>query len=216
MVKVQIAGIKTAKEAIQCARLGVDAIGLLVGQKHFSDDFISINTAQEIIRALPPFVDAVVITHLEDVSEIIALLDQVQPDAIQLHSYIKDEAVKTIKKRFPLIKIIRLIHVGNGGQILNNLDELKIADAYITDSLNTLTNQFGGTGLEHDYTVDAKLRKELKKPLILAGGLTVKNVKALTKLVKPYAVDSNTGTKGTNGFRDLKLVKKFTKEAKKA
>ena len=46
---VQIAGIKNTQEALECVNYGVDAIGLLVGRMHESNDFITEDEAKEII-----------------------------------------------------------------------------------------------------------------------------------------------------------------------
>ena len=39
---IQMAGIRNINDAIICTKNGVDIIGLLVGQVHNSDDFISV------------------------------------------------------------------------------------------------------------------------------------------------------------------------------
>ena len=64
-MRVQIAGIKTIEDALMCVKYDCDAIGLLVGQSHNSDDFISVEKAKKIVEALPPFVSSVIITHLK-------------------------------------------------------------------------------------------------------------------------------------------------------
>ena len=45
---VQMAGIRNVEDALMCARQGVDIIGLLVGQKHTSFEFISKELARNI------------------------------------------------------------------------------------------------------------------------------------------------------------------------
>lgn len=51
-VKIQIAGIRTVEDALECVKNGVDAIALLVGQSHTSNDFIS----KELARYIGTFV----------------------------------------------------------------------------------------------------------------------------------------------------------------
>lgn len=102
-MRVQIAGIKTIEDALMCVKYDCDAIGLLVGRSHNSDDFISINKAKEIIESLPPFVSSVIITHLEDGEEIINILKETNANTVQLHSYIKESEVKKIKDALPYI-----------------------------------------------------------------------------------------------------------------
>ena len=67
------------------AELGADAIGLLVGQKHNSPDFISTAVAKDIARALPTSVE-VLVTHVEDLDELERLLQESEITTVQLHS----------------------------------------------------------------------------------------------------------------------------------
>ena len=61
-----------------------------------------------------------------------------------------------------------------------------------------------------------KLVESLDKPVIMAGGLTVENVAQAIKVVRPFGVDVNTGTKGEDGFRDKEKVRLFTLNSKNA
>ena len=96
-MRVQIAGIKTVEDALMCVKYDCDAIGLLVGRSHNSDDFISVSKAKEIVDCLPPFVSSVIITHLEDGEEIIRILKETNANTVQLHSYIKESEVYKMK-----------------------------------------------------------------------------------------------------------------------
>jgi phosphoribosylanthranilate isomerase len=91
---VKICGIRWQEDALLAAELGADAIGLLVGQKHNSPDFISAAVASDIARALPPSVEAVLVTHVEDVDELERLLQESEITTVQLHS----EIVSTLWK----------------------------------------------------------------------------------------------------------------------
>ena len=71
---VKICGIRRHEDALIAAELGADAIGLLVGQRHKSPDFISAAVARDISRALPPSVEAVLVTHIEEIDELERLL----------------------------------------------------------------------------------------------------------------------------------------------
>lgn len=191
-MKIQIV-CRDAEEAKFCCDNGVDSIGLPVGQKHFSKDFISKTKAKAIIKLLPPFCTATMITHLESAQEIVDIAKFCGFSCIQLHSYISESEVKKIKAALPYVKILRLVHIDENGKILNKLSKNFIGDAIFTDSINLQTNQFGGTGKTHNFDCDAEIVKTANKPVMIAGGLNAQNVAQIIAKVKPWGVDSNSG-----------------------
>lgn len=213
---VQIAGIKNKKEALECVNCGVDAIGLLVGRMHESNDFIDEDRAKEIIDSLPAFVFSVMITHLEDGDEICRIAKKINCNTIQLHSPIKESEVEKIRKELPYIKLLRLIHISSTNEITTDISSIKYVDAYFLDSFNPITNQVGGTGLTHNWDIDKKLCETLNKPVIIAGGLNPDNVAEAIRYSRPFGVDVNSGTKAKNGYRDMEKVKAFTENSKRA
>ena len=156
-MNVQMAGIRNKEDALMCVKCGVNIIGLLVGQAHTSDDFISKEMAKEIKNALPKEIKTTLITHLDNAKEIIELVKFIDVDYIQLHSHLKESEVKKIRKAFPNKKLLRLIHIDENGKILNDVSKIKYVDFYFTDSINLKTNQVGGTGLIHNMETDKKL-----------------------------------------------------------
>ena len=212
-VKIQMAGIRSIDDALMCAEYGVDIIGLLVGQVHYSDDFISKDLAKMIKQSLPHDIKTTLITHLDNATEIIDLAKYIDVDYIQLHSNIEESKVQNIKNNLPDKKLIRLIHIANDGNILTNINDIKIADFYITDSINMHTNQVGGTGLMHNLDTDRELVRSLDKPVFIAGGLTPDNVANVIKKCNPFGVDVNSGCRAIDGTRDREKVAQFVKNA---
>ncbi len=214
-MNIQMAGIRTKEDALMCVSFGVNIIGLLVGQKHTSDDFISKEKAKEIKDALPKSILTTLITHLEIADEIIEIVSFLDVDYIQLHSDIAESEVEKIKKAFPNKKLLRLIHISKSGKILTDIEKIKYVDFYFTDSINKKTNQVGGTGLVHNLDADKKLVETLDKPVFIAGGLNVDNVCAAVNYCKPYGIDVNSGCRAKNGGRDKQKVKYFVINANK-
>ncbi len=213
-LNLQIAGITNANDAIMCADAGFNIIGFLVGQKHESNEFITKELAKEIKNALPKNIKTTLITHLENADEIIEIAKFIDVDFIQLHSYIKESEVEKIKIALPDKKLIRLIHIAQNGEILNDISKMKYVDIYFTDSINKATNQVGGTGLTHSLETDKRLVETLNKPVMIAGGLTPENVAAAIKFCHPWGVDVNSGCRGANGGRDKTKVKSFVENTK--
>jgi phosphoribosylanthranilate isomerase len=108
---VKICGVRRQEDALLAAELGADAIGLLVGQKHNSLDFISGTVARDIARALPPSVEAVLVTHIKAIDELERLLQQSEITTIQLHSEIAPSSVEGLRGRIPHLKIFKSVSV---------------------------------------------------------------------------------------------------------
>ena len=210
---VKICANKNINDAKMCIDAGADFLGILVGQKHDSTDFIDKYTAKEMVNFSKRKIKTVLVTHLINSDKIIELSQFIGNDVIQLHSNIDESEVEKIVKALPNIKLIRLIHISQKGQICTNYKTMKYADYYLLDSFNLETNQVGGTGLIHDWNIDRELIEKLNKPTFIAGGLTPKNVASAIKAAKPGGVDVNSGCK-LNGIKNERLVKEFVFNAK--
>ena len=214
-MKVKICANKSIEDAKNCIESGVDIIGVLVGQEHASVDFIDKETAKEICDFVDKRCDISLVTHLKNSEEIIKLTKFIGNNVIQLHSDIDEYEVENIKKSLPNVKLVRLVHISNDGEIVTNIDSIKYADYYLLDSFNLKTNQVGGTGLVHDWNVSKEIVKKLNKPVFLAGGLNPNNVHDAISIVKPYGVDVNSGCKNELGYKDKEKIKNFVNNAKK-
>lgn len=214
-MELKICGIKNFKDAKMCLDAGANTLGFLVGQTHSSNDFISVETAKSIIKKLKSRkFYAQLVTHLTDGDEIIRIVREGGFNSIQFHSDITDLQVQKVRKAFPQIRIVRLIHISETGEIASNLNQLKIADVYLLDSFNITSNQIGGTGKTHNWHTSAELVKKLEKPVVLAGGLNPNNIAEAIRIVKPFGVDVNSGVKNKIGFKDKQKVIAFIKNAK--
>jgi len=213
---VKICGIRRHEDALIAAELGADAIGLLVGQRHNSPDFISAAVAREISRTLPPSVEAVLVTHITEVDEIERLLRQSGITAVQLHSEITADSVANLRARFPDLKVFKSVHVISAESVRYPEGFSKVVDGFVLDTINVATDQVGGTGNIHDWSISQKIVERFPDiPIILAGGLNSKNVRSAIESVHPFGVDVNSGTKGSDGFKDARKMREFIREAKR-
>jgi phosphoribosylanthranilate isomerase len=216
MVRVKICGIKNVSDALMVLDAGADAIGLLVGQRHRSDDFLEPAQAREIVRQLPPLCSSTLVTHFSTGEEVADLLDLVPVSTVQLHSDISVPDCVWLRSRFPSLKLIKLVHVRNAGSLDAVAPYHGLVDAFLLDSINPATDQVGGTGLTHDWRISARIAASSTLPVVLAGGLRPENVAAAIAQVRPFAVDVNSGVKNAWGTKDAGKVARFIREAKNA
>ena len=71
----------------------------------------------------------------------------------------------------------------------------------------------GGTGQTFDWNL---IPQSLSRPIVLAGGLNVDNVKEAIKKVKPYAVDVSGGVEESKGIKNSLKIQAFIKETQDA
>lgn len=97
-----------------------------------------------------------------------------------------------------------------------SIDEaLEIAenvDALLLDSgnPNLAVKELGGTGRTHNWQLSKQIVKQCKKPVFLAGGLKVDNVKHAIDVVQPYGLDLCSGVR-TNQKLDPHKLEAFFK-----
>ena len=118
MVKVKVCANKSIEDAKMSLDANADIIGILVGQEHESVDFVDKNRAKEIAEFVNGRCDVSLVTHLTNADEIIELTNFIGNNMIQLHSDIKESEVEKIATILPHIKLVRLIHISQNGEIV--------------------------------------------------------------------------------------------------
>ncbi|MBL8507089.1 MAG: phosphoribosylanthranilate isomerase, partial [Chitinimonas sp.] len=174
-----------------------DAIGLVFHEA--SPRHVSINTAHEIVAALPPFVSTVGLFVDADPSLVEGVLRTLPLDLLQFHGDEPPEYCRAFGR--PYIKAVR---------VKPGLDLLELADRYadarglLCDAYSPLAH--GGTGERFDWNL---LPASLPLPLILSGGLDATNVAEAIGTVRPWAVDVSSGVESQRGIKDLDRVAQF-------
>ncbi|GLR13336.1 N-(5'-phosphoribosyl)anthranilate isomerase [Chitinimonas prasina] len=195
--RIKICGLRDVATARATAALGADAIGLVFHEA--SPRHVSINTAHEIVAALPPFVSTVGLFVDADPSLVEGVLRTLPLDLLQFHGDEPPEYCRAFGR--PYIKAVR---------VKPGLDLLELADRYadarglLCDAYSPLAH--GGTGERFDWNL---LPASLPLPLILSGGLDATNVADAIRAVRPWAVDVSSGVESQRGIKDLDRVAQF-------
>lgn len=185
-------------------------MGFIVGTTHKSEDSISPSQAGEMIRALPPFISGVVVTHLTETADLIRLIEETACSVLQIQDMVPVETIVLLREWFPYLTLIKAVHVMDETAVDTAKVFARYADAILLDSRTA--DRLGGTGITHDWSISARIVEAVDKPVILAGGLNPENLVAAMSSVKPYAVDVHSGVK-KNGVRDLERTADFVRTA---
>ncbi|PYJ48148.1 MAG: phosphoribosylanthranilate isomerase [Verrucomicrobia bacterium] len=209
MVRIKICGITSVAEASLAERYGADAIGLLVGRRHRACDFVKRDVARKICQSVVPFITPVLVTHLEDPNQILRLVDAVPCPVLQLHSDLLPSVLATLRERLRPKKVIGKVSI-QGRDALDRAREIESSvDAIVLDSVDPMTDRVGGTGKTHDWSLSAKIVANCKVPVVLAGGLTPQNVMEAIHIVRPFAVDVNSGVEKPDGRKSKERIFRF-------
>jgi phosphoribosylanthranilate isomerase len=212
---IQIAGVIDAAEAQMLRQCGTRYLGFPLRLPVHREDLTE-EEAAAIIKSLAPPVFGVLITYLDQASEIAGFCHALGARIVQLHGDIERAELKRLKTLDPKLTVIKSLVVGmRDDQALDATlsDSSPFVDAFITDTFDPKTGASGATGKTHDWRVSRRLVELADRPVILAGGLTPENVKRAILEVRPAGVDSHTGVEDTSGRKSREKVRKFLSEA---
>ncbi len=214
-VITQIYGIKSLEDALLCARLGADHIGVAYGEvKHLGGQQKSCAQAKHIFDNLPDNMVKVGLTITSDVDEIIHDISLCTPDVYHLSGDIREispQGVQRIRDAYPGLKIMQALPVYSGVSyeeqwpaILELIRTYEpTTDLFLIDTKEpTSTIGIGATGNTHDWNIDKAIVEATKVKCIIAGGLDEHNVAEAIRIVQPYGVDSCTRTNYPSAFQD--------------
>jgi len=215
MFRVKICGITSVDDARMVARAGADAVGLNLYPK--SRRYVTLEQAQRIGDVLPGGLVKVGLFVNTAAEEVCRAFDRLNLDLIQLHGDEPPEFLAELGDR-PLIRAFRL---GPSGlqpvsDYLGRCRELGCSPGLVlVDSY--VKGAYGGTGSVADWDALRNVPPgESFPPMVLAGGLTPKNVAEAIQTVRPAAVDTASGVESTPGKKDPTAVEAFVKAAREA
>ena len=202
-VRVKVCGITNKIDAQNAIAFGADAIGFIFHPA--SPRYVSPERVASILDGLPPFVSRVglfVNMKVEHVRTVIAVSGV---STLQFHGEEDESTCDSFG--LPWFKTIKMIE---GTKVLEEISQYKKSSAILFDTGDP--DLAGGTGKTFDW---AMIPKSIKKPFIVAGGLTPKNVRKVVELTKPFAVDVCSGVEQEKGKKDKAKLKDFITFAKR-
>jgi phosphoribosylanthranilate isomerase len=213
-MRIKICGMTNVADALKAAALGADAIGLNFYPE--SRRYVRGDQAEQIVRALPPFVEPVglyVNPSFEELEEIFTRSVLNWFPTLQIYAdhpeVLPDLPCRWITA-FPVRDETSLALIDNfleRCRLHGRLPDAILVDAHVPC-------HYGGTGQVAPWELLAHYRPPV--PLILAGGLTPDNVADAIRMVRPYAVDVASGVESAPGMKDANKMRHFIDRAREA
>ena len=202
--RTKICGITRLEDAKASVRAGCDALGFVFYKE--SPRYIALDAFKVIVKELPPFVTKTGLFVNADPAEIEEAIQSGLVNVLQFHG---DETPDFCRQfNFPYIKAVA---VSSSVDLIQYAKDFHDAEALLLDAYHEHLK--GGTGQTFDWNL---IPHSLSKPIVLAGGLTVDNVKEAIKKVKPYAVDVSGGVEESKGIKNSLKIQAFIKETQDA
>jgi phosphoribosylanthranilate isomerase len=222
MITVQVSGITSVEDARYAGDAGADALGFIFVEG--TPRFIEPAAAAAIISWLPPFVTPVGVFWDHAPGHVKAVAEQCRLGALQFHGQEPPETLAD--HRLPVIKTIKLppastiqgmveLGTAEGFQVLQYA---KVAAAVLLDTAERWSEGLARQPVEwRQAALIVSTYRHLPRPrVILSAGLTAENVARAIAIVKPYAVDVNSGVEARPGKKDPDKVRRFVAAARSA
>ena len=197
MTRIKCCGMTRVEDALLAAELGVDAIGVVLTAH--SKRQVSLAQARAIVEAMPPFVTTVALCMDDEANFVQEIIDTVRPSMLQFHGNESDEWCKQFGPPY-----LKAIAMGAGAAALYQLHDHPHAAGLLLDGHGL--GEPGGSGKSFDWSL---MPRDLKQPLILAGGLNASNVAAAIRIARPWAVDVSSGIESVPGVKDHGKLRDF-------
>ena len=210
---VKICGLTSEEQALQIAKLGAHAIGVISVKD--SPRYVSAEIKKKIFKTLESFypkIDRVSVVQNCPIDLIIKnFLGKPSETIIQLHGDEDIDYCKKIREEIPNIGLWKAFRI----QTEKDLDKIKpfedFVDAILLDSWNAET--YGGSGKK----IKSIYLKNLKfsKPWWLAGGISIEWIDEILTKIKPDGLDISSSIEISPGLKDLNKTETLIKFLKK-
>ena len=221
MTRVKICGITNLDDARLAVEAGADALGFIFVEN--TPRFMTPEQVAPIVRRLPPFVTPVGVFWDHPSGHVKAVAEACGLRALQFHG---DEPPETLTGyTLPVIKTIKLPPAST----IEGMPEYRVSELFGAHRYR---------GIASAILLDTAVRwseGERREPMqwrgialsginsgpgtrmhiVLSGGLVTENVAEAIRIVRPHAVDVNSGVEAKPGKKDPDKVRRFIAEAKR-
>ncbi|HEX5308639.1 MAG TPA: phosphoribosylanthranilate isomerase [Solirubrobacteraceae bacterium] len=201
----KICGITQLDDAELAVELGAWAIGMVLYEN--SPRRCSLESAEQIAAALRRRVELCGVFVNATMPEIVSVSERLNLTLLQLHgdegpSFCAEAARRTGAR------VVKALQIAGAGDVRDA--ERYHTDFHLLDTRSATAGREGlrgGTGETFDWDLLAARRS--RTPLILSGGLGPDNVVEAIERVRPFAVDSASGTESSPGHKDPAKLRAF-------
>ena len=174
----QIYEVSTPDEARSISAIGIDHIGVLVGDGEFPRE-LSVEAATSVAAAIPTGSKFSALFLTANVALTEARARTLRPDIVHLGAapeLLSPDDVASLKGKLPGMLMMRSVPVVGEESLAIARSYDGIVDFLLLDSHRESDRQIGALGVTHDWQISRRIVELVRTPVILAGGLGPDNV----------------------------------------
>jgi phosphoribosylanthranilate isomerase len=213
---VKICGTTNLEDALAAVDAGADALGFVFAE---SPRRVEPGVAREIVRSMPEGIEKVGVFVNETAERISEIVQQAGLTAVQLHG---DESLEFANQlaEHRRLRVIPVLPITKIREVERQTGAVCIMPGPLIDTIlidSAMRDKRGGTGRTWDWGLSRGFTQAFragKVKVIVAGGLTPRNVRAAIETMLPWGVDVASGVEREPGKKDHEKVREFVKAAK--
>ncbi len=129
------------------------------------------------------------------------IIEKFKPDFLQFHGSETIDFLKTVKQKFPLIKIIKAFKINDSGDLKAVNDFANFCDFFLFDAKEA------GSGKKFDWKILQNF--DFKKDFFLSGGININNIEEALQISGAKLLDISSGIEEVRGKKSPKLIKEL-------
>lgn len=197
---VKICGLTREDQALECAALGADAIGLVFYEK--SPRNVSIGQAADICRYLPPDILTTGVFVNAPRDAVMERVEACRLKAVQFHG---QESPSLVAELAGAGVIVIKALFAEKAPLLDTGSDYPMASAFLAECGK---GPLPG-GNRETWNWERITAMKRTKPIFVAGGLDPDNIIGVVTSVKPDGVDVSSGVELEPGIKDMEKVRAF-------
>lgn len=207
---VKICGLKNKADALCAQEAGAKFIGFIFFPKSVRN--IKVEEAKQIVSYLDKAKTSVVAVMVNpDDDFLTGIVNNVQPDYLQLHGNESVERVREIKKKFG-VKIIKAFPVSKKEDLQQAEAYTDLVDLFLFDSKDDSSGYYGGSGKSFSFTLLENYKAQ--KPWFLSGGINLANIDNAIEISGSNYIDISSGVEAEKGVKSQAKIQELFKHLK--
>lgn len=201
-MQIKLCGFTEEESLVAAVKNKCDFLGFVFHDKSPRNlDFTRAKALADLVPNSIKKVAVVVDPSFDFLEKISATL---KPDFFQFHGAENIDFLKEVRKKFPLVKIIKAFKIKDKSDIIAAQSFSDFCDFFLFDGSNA------GSGEKFNWEFLKDFSGE--KPWFLSGGININNIDEALKITGAGYIDISSGIEEIRGKKSVRLIEELMKK----